>query len=177
MNKSQLLASAATLFGLVWASEAYAQAAAGPAELEEVIVTAERSAQNVQDVSQSVVAITGADLAARGVVDAGGLAGLVPGLVVKQGRTPSVFIRGVGNSGTSNTADQGVALHIDGVFMSRQSALRAGFFDLDRVEVAVVTAISTTTGVKTCTFSRRALSACRSARGSRGEARAIKGGA
>ncbi|MGC4029888.1 MAG: TonB-dependent receptor [Steroidobacteraceae bacterium] len=103
--------------------------------IEEVIVTAQRSAESIQKVSQSITAISGSDLEQLGVRNAADLAGVVPGVNIKQGGTPAVFIRGVGTSNSSVTGDQGVALHIDGIPQSRATAFSAGLFDLERVEV------------------------------------------
>lgn len=130
MNKLVLLATTAVLGSIAMGSAASAQA------IEEIIVTAQRSEQNIQKVSQSITAIGGDKLQALGVRNATDLASYVPGVVIKQGgATPAVFIRGVGTSNSSVTGDQGVAMHIDGVFQARASAFTAGFFDIDRVEV------------------------------------------
>lgn len=103
--------------------------------LDEIIVTAERTEQNLQKVSQSVTSISGDRLELLGIKSTADLAAFVPGVTMKPGNAPSIFIRGVGTSLTSVTGDPGVAMHIDGVFQTRPTALNIGFFDLERVEI------------------------------------------
>jgi iron complex outermembrane receptor protein len=112
---------------------------AGPREaLEEIIVTAERRAQSVQDVPAAVTAIGGALLEEEGIQRTAELASRVPGLElnrVRLGETRTL-IRGIGGSAQDNIgANQPVAMFVDGVYVSRGAAMDMALFDLDRVEV------------------------------------------
>jgi iron complex outermembrane receptor protein len=136
LNKIILLASTAVLgFGSM-GSAAWAQSAA-PANqgIEEVVVTAQRSQQNLQKVSETVTAIAGDKLESLGVKSVEDLASVVTGVQIKPGNAPAIFIRGIGTSLISITGDSGVAIHSDGVFLTRSTALNDGFYDLERVEV------------------------------------------
>ncbi len=103
--------------------------------IEEVIVTANKRSENVQNVSMSVTAIGGEALEARGILNAKGLAEAIPAVKIQGSNMPAVFVRGVGSSNSSTTGDQGVAIHLDGIFHARPTAFGAGFLDVDRVEV------------------------------------------
>lgn len=59
----------------------------------------------------------------------------LPALVAGGGRD-SLVVRGLGDAGDGAMGDPGVALHLDGIYLSRPSLLRVGFHDLERVDVA-----------------------------------------
>jgi iron complex outermembrane receptor protein len=91
-------------------------ARAGEAALEEVIVTAQRRAENVQDAAIAVTAISGSALVNQSVTQATDLAGLVPSLQVAQGAALTQFyLRGIGTFGANAWAEQGVAFNLEGV--------------------------------------------------------------
>jgi iron complex outermembrane receptor protein len=104
--------------------------------LEEVIVTAQRRAESVQDIPLAVTALDSTMLDERGIVSMAGLTGAVPGLHYSQdGSNTRITIRGIGSEQNTVTGDPGVAFHIDGVYQARSSAGSALFYDLARVEV------------------------------------------
>jgi iron complex outermembrane receptor protein len=104
--------------------------------LEEIIVTAQRRAESVQDIPVAITAIGASMLAERGISDIEGLTTSVPGLHFSQsGSNSRITLRGIGSEQTTVTGDPGVALHVDGVYQSRASAGGALFYDLARVEV------------------------------------------
>ena len=104
--------------------------------LEEVVVTATKRAQSISQIPASISAVSADDLEARGQRDLSDLSGSVPGLQVAPNNTDiSVTIRGVGHSLYSPAAENSVALHLDGVYLSRPADAQMAFFDVDRVEV------------------------------------------
>ena len=116
------------------------QAAAGPGgganQLQEIVVTAQKRAQNLQKVPETVTAINAAALEARGLDNVVDLATSVPGLDVSdENGLVLPFLRGVGTTGAVLGNESSVGLYVDGVYFAR---LPAGFFelkDVDRVEV------------------------------------------
>ncbi len=125
------------------ASPAFAQAEANPENeqsdsgLQEIIVTAEKRAVNIQDVPIAVTAVSGDELRDRHVTDAAGLIGLVPnlGFNTAVGET-RIAIRGITFENISATgAEARVAYHLDGVYLSRSGNINGTFFDVDRIEV------------------------------------------
>ena len=105
--------------------------------IEEVIVTATKRAESVQDIPLSVNAFTGAQLEEAGVKDIRDIAAQTPGLSIKsRGETEgSVFIRGIGSAAPGIGADPAVGIYIDGLYAARGTNATAAFFDVERVEV------------------------------------------
>ncbi len=116
---------------------ALAQAAADQSS-DVVIVTAQKRAQDIQEVPVAVTAIGGEALQSLGVTDVLDLNALAPSLQVKtddNAANPKIFIRGIGlNDFNPNTASA-VAIYSDGVYIGSPLAQMGQFFDLDRVEV------------------------------------------
>src|SRR4051812_22196520 len=113
------LASASSL---ALATAAHAQDGAGTIGLEEVVVTAQKRTENLQAVPAAVSAITGSQLAARGVTETSDLMGTVPSLQVTTpyGRTqPNFSLRGisVANEFSASTASP-VGVYVDEVYQS-----------------------------------------------------------
>ena len=105
-------------------------------ELEEIIVTATKRAESVQDIAAAVTALNANVLAERGIVNIESLAASVPGMHFSQaGADTRITVRGIGAEQNTVTGDPGVAFHIDGVYQARASAGAALFYDLERVEV------------------------------------------
>jgi iron complex outermembrane receptor protein len=88
--------------------------------LEEVIVTAEKRAESLQDVPISIVAFGRNELENLGITDIKGLASKVPNVLINEftgsSTTVRVFIRGVGQNDVQVTQDPSVALYMDGVY-------------------------------------------------------------
>ncbi|UZK67271.1 TonB-dependent receptor [Sphingomonas sp. M1-B02] len=113
---------------------------AEPAEnsnvLGEIVVTATKRAQRLQDVPVSIAAIAGEDITERQITDLRSLQAYVPNMaILNSGVNPVVYIRGFG-SGPNNVAfDQEVSVYLDGIYGGRGAQFSAPFFDLERVEV------------------------------------------
>jgi iron complex outermembrane receptor protein len=103
--------------------------------LEEVVVTATKRAENLQDVPISVAAFSGDMLAAMGVDDPTDLQAITPGLTYNSATGFSiVYLRGVG-SDAYLMADPSVATYIDGVYYPFSSGLAQSFGRVERIEV------------------------------------------
>jgi len=109
----------------------------GNAGLQEIIVTAQKRAENLQDVPIAVTAISGDDLTARGISDVQAFARLVPNMAFSNnyGET-RITLRGLS---FQDLATQGgeprVAYHVDGAFLAESGDIGGTFYDIDRVEV------------------------------------------
>ncbi|WP_438727491.1 TonB-dependent receptor [Parasphingorhabdus sp. DH2-15] len=103
---------------------------------DQIIVTAERREQNLQDFAGTVSTFTGEELRAIGVQNITDLQGNVPGLSVanNQGNI-EVFIRGIGSTNNTEIGDPAAAFHFDGVVIPRPRGIGSAFYDIARVEV------------------------------------------
>jgi iron complex outermembrane recepter protein len=115
-----------------------ATAAASASELEEVVVTAERRTENLQNVPVMVTAVSSEDLAAANVNNVLQLSALVPSLsVVDPTGYTMAFIRGIGSSTLGGGTFSSVATYIDGVYVARTTN---NMFELDSAESVQVLA-------------------------------------
>ena len=106
--------------------------------MEEVVVTAEKRAESLQDVSKAVTAINSEEIETKNLIDFVGLSAIAPGVTVakNEGYKTIISIRGVGNETNQNAiAAPSVALHMDGIFVASKFSLRTDFIDLERIEV------------------------------------------
>ena len=106
--------------------------------LEEIIVTAQKRAQNIMDVPVAITAVTGAQIEASGITDMFSLQQNVPGLIVGQSQTATTSnfaIRGVGSTSNNFGVESSVGLYVDGVYRSRQSSIINELVDVEAVEV------------------------------------------
>ena len=118
---------------LIFSGYTYSQAF-----LEEVIVSAEKRLESVQDVSQAVTAITSSEIEAKGINSMVDLSAIVPGVTVakNEGYKTIISIRGIGNETNQNAiAAPSVAYHLDGVFIASPFSLLTDFVSIDRIEV------------------------------------------
>lgn len=105
------------------------------AVLEEVIVTAQKRTQSLQDVPISVSAVSGEKIQEAGIYTMTALASHVPNLHIAEAPVnTNIYMRGVG-SGNNQAFEQSVGMYIDGVYMGRGRQYRSPFMDVDRVEV------------------------------------------
>lgn len=104
--------------------------------LEEIIVTANRREQSIQDVSGVVQSLTADDLRSDGITELRQLQLAVPGLsIANQEGNVEIFIRGVGSANNTELGDPGAAPHLNGVYIPRPRGLGGMFYDLERVEI------------------------------------------
>ncbi|MGA0599364.1 TonB-dependent receptor [Caulobacter sp. KR2-114] len=136
-----LSATAATaLLGGIGAARAEAPAAApASAQIQEVVVTAQRRSQNIQDVPVSIQALNSKDLQAAGIKSTQDLGQVTPNVTIispiGQGNQPLITIRGIGlnDFDTNNAGPNGV--YVDDVYISAPSAQSFATFDLAQVQV------------------------------------------
>ncbi len=105
---------------------------------EEVIVTAEKRDESLQDVSQAVTAITDTEIETKNITSFVDLTAVVPGVTVakNEGYKTVISIRGVGNETNQNAiAAPSVAYHMDGIFIASPFSLQTDFLDVERIEV------------------------------------------
>ncbi|MDE0747816.1 MAG: TonB-dependent receptor [Porticoccaceae bacterium] len=105
---------------------------------EEVLVTAEKRSENLQDLSQAITVLTGRDLDARQVTSFVDLSAIAPGVNIakNEGFKTVITIRGVGNEANQNAiANPSVSYHLDGIYVASPFALQTDFLDLERIEV------------------------------------------
>lgn len=106
--------------------------------LEEVVVTAQKRDEALQEVPMAVTALSSAELDRRNIVSMPDLDAVVPGLtVIDNGLFDKVpTIRGVGNEGQRNRATtSAVAYHVDGVFLASAPSSMQDYLDVERIEV------------------------------------------
>ncbi|OCC24213.1 hypothetical protein MB02_07705 [Croceicoccus estronivorus] len=121
------------------AGAAYAQAdQAQEGGLTEIIVTAQKREQNLQDVPIAITALSTEALENNRVTSIGNLDGLAPNVTVKdQGdpSAPSITIRGIGCCATLNAVDPSVGIYVDGVYIGRASGALFDLADIERIEI------------------------------------------
>ena len=105
--------------------------------LEEVIITAQKREQSLQEVPVTVSAFSGDFVEQAGVKDIRDIAGLTPNMSIKtrSETETTVFMRGIGSLAPGIGADPAVGIFIDGMTASRGTNATAAFFDVERVEV------------------------------------------
>ena len=140
MASSAAIAVATTSLFIAPAAFAQDETAQNSAALGEIVVTAQRREENLQDVPLSVTAVSGDQLGAitAGGVDIRGISGRVPSLLVESsfGRTfPRFYIRGLGNTDFDFNASQPVSLIYDDVVLENPILKGFPIFDMERVEV------------------------------------------
>lgn len=116
-----------------WVQSGYAQTGG----IEEVIVTAQKRAESMQDVPISMQALTGDDLRELGVKNASDVLNLFAnvGSIDAGGPKQNFFIRGVGTSDFHLNAVGAVGVYLDEVSINSPVAVSFSLFDMERVEV------------------------------------------
>ena len=136
---------AALLIGSSLALPLHAQEAAPAATAaseddgNEIVVTARRRAENIQDVPIAVTALNGEALESGGVLELTEVAESVPNVTLEPSRgtnsTLTAFIRGVGQQDPVAGFEAGVGIYLDDVYLNRPQAGVLDVFDVERVEV------------------------------------------
>lgn len=104
--------------------------------VEEIVVTAQKRAENVQDVPISIVAVSAQMAKSSGVKSTEDLSILTPGLNFSRVTSSAViFMRGVGTAGVQAGNDNAIATFVDGIYMPGQAASIVPFNNIERVEV------------------------------------------
>ncbi len=134
---ASLLAIGAALCVPAHAQGVASETADSQGGLEDIVVTAQRRAEDVQRTALSITAVSGAELAARGVSQTEDLSSLTAGLQVQPSGGPytTFAIRGVSQLGGNAFADPTVAVNINGVYLASPTVIHGLYLDVDRVEI------------------------------------------
>jgi len=114
----------------------------GVQALEEIVVTARKREESLQETPIAVSAFSAADLEARSLDNLMDIGAFVPNVTMANAQGGSggsnngqIYIRGVGQSDFLFTTDPGVAIYIDGVFHPRTLGSSMDLLDLERIEI------------------------------------------
>ncbi|SCW66823.1 iron complex outermembrane recepter protein [Sphingobium faniae] len=130
----------AVVVAVLIATPATAQNVAGPqssdTRLEEIVVTAQRRSERLQDVPISITAVSADALANQGIQNLPSLGTAVAGLQFNTASTSGIpFLRGVGSNLADPNNESSVALYVDGVYIANPAALTGQLNNVERVEV------------------------------------------
>ena len=139
LSKTGLLASS---MAMVLSAPSTSFAAEGFALLEEIIITARKRAESLQDTPISVAAFSADSLNDRQIESADQLTQVTPNLSFSSyapsagnNASSQIFIRGIGQTEFLPTTDPGVGLYIDEVYMARSVGATIDFVDLEQIEI------------------------------------------
>lgn len=134
------------LLGVAYSSMAWAQSAEVPqggsagatsqGGIQDIVVTAQRQEQRLQDVPIAVSAATAETLRSSGLTNTEQLTTLVPGLVVTKQRVSSApYLRGVGTQNVAVGDEPNVSTYVDGIYMASNAVIAFDLNNIERVEV------------------------------------------
>jgi iron complex outermembrane receptor protein len=110
--------------------------------LEEVVVTARKRTESLQDTPLSVSVFSESEIFARAIDSITDLGHASPNVIIDAGASASgsnaastIFIRGVGQTDFTLSLDPGVGVYVDGVYYGQQVGTALDFLDLERVEI------------------------------------------
>ena len=112
--------------------------AGNSALLEEIVVTAQKREQNIQDVGIAITAFTGEQMRTLGYTNAQQITALAPGVHTVQPNGEANYglaIRGAANSDFTANQESPVSLYVDEVYISQMSGAGFMLFDMERVEI------------------------------------------
>jgi iron complex outermembrane receptor protein len=137
MSKMRLLATTAPLAAVLLSTPSYAQEeTSDSAGIGEIIVTAQRTEQRLQDVPISISAFSGEDLKRTGTDDITRLAQNTPGFSFgRSGFDARPAIRGVRTENVAGNGDPTIGFYVDDIYQSRPVQAGQPFIDVRRVEV------------------------------------------
>jgi iron complex outermembrane recepter protein len=106
----------------------------------DIVVTARRRSENIQNVPLSVTGISSETLSRQNITSVERLDGLAPSLSIRPASGPTTSgivanIRGIGGSDATGTSDYPIATYVDGVLIARPNASMFDLVDLERVEI------------------------------------------
>jgi iron complex outermembrane receptor protein len=115
---------------------------AAQAQIETVVVTAEKRAENVQKVPIAITAFTGTMLQDKNITDLHGLSNLTPNVNLDGGApfsgdssVLSASIRGIGQDDFAFNLDPGVGVYVDGIYYARTIGSNVNLLDVSRIEI------------------------------------------
>ncbi|MBV1687307.1 TonB-dependent receptor [Novosphingobium sp. G106] len=138
-SRTRLLLSTVLGAAVVLPIQAYAQTADNSGGIEEIVVTAQKREQSIQDVPVAVTALNPETLKVNRVVNVMDLNGLAPGLTARQNPgslgSPSYSMRGVFASASVPAQDRQISSYLDGVYIGGARGAVFDLPDLERIEV------------------------------------------
>jgi iron complex outermembrane recepter protein len=136
MRVNAAIAAVWTAFALIPAAQTFAQSRA---VIEEIVVTATKREESVQDIPIAVSAYTGESLTHRGITDVAQLQQVSPSLLVNTSNSTTnggtMRIRGIGTTGNNVGLEAAVGFFQDGAYRSRSGQALNELVDVQRVEV------------------------------------------
>jgi iron complex outermembrane receptor protein len=141
MRTSRFAASTALASGLLLLVPGWSHAQVAT-KVEEIVVTATKTAVNVQNVPIAVTAVTAQTLQQKGIDDVSKLSAIAPNVTLDAG-TPfsssdavlAAYIRGIGQNDFAFNQDPGVGVYVDGVYLARSVGANTSMLDVERVEI------------------------------------------
>lgn len=138
--------TAALAAAAFWAKAASAQEAETAANantgIDEIIVTAQKRAENVQDVPIAITAVTAQALQDQNISSVADLSKLAPNVqldssapIFSSSQILTGFIRGIGQNDVSSSLEPGVGIYLDGVILARSTGANVDLLDVERIEV------------------------------------------
>ena len=136
VSRPALLAGIAALWLVPSAASAQVGDQDSSASFGDIVVTAQKRAESIQDTPLSISALGADALATRNIADITNIGSIAPNLNVNSpnGNT-HISIRGIGAENTQPGFEASVAFHLDGVYISRPSSTADGLYDIDRIEI------------------------------------------
>jgi len=110
--------------------------------IDEIIVTAQKRAENVQDVPIAITAVTAQALHNQNINSVSDLSRLAPNVqldnsapIFSSSQILTAFIRGIGQNDVSSSLEPGVGVYLDGVILARSTGANVDLLDVERIEV------------------------------------------
>lgn len=139
---SAIAASVAVMLGPWTATLAQSSAPSGTSALEEIVVTARKRSERLQQTPITVTAVTAEELDARNFSSITDLGASIPNISLTAGSTDVggaanavFFIRGIGQLDYAATADPGIGVYVDGVYLGRAQGAVMELADIKQVEI------------------------------------------
>jgi len=114
-----------------------ANSSEGQMALEEVIVTARRREESLQETPVAISAFSAEDLQVQGVANTRDLQETVPGLIFSEqgNKAPAIFIRGIGQKEANAALDPGVGVYINSIYIARTDSQLLDVIDTESIQV------------------------------------------
>src|SRR6202050_2991102 len=142
MTPRALCLAGAMSIALPLAAFSQTSAVADTGTLEEIVVTAEKRTENIQEVPIAITAFSESELRARGATDIHSLSTLTPNVNLDAGSpfsgsnsVLSASIRGIGQDDFAFNLDPGVGVYVDGVYYARTVGANQNLLDVERIEI------------------------------------------
>ncbi len=110
--------------------------------LEEIVVTARKREEGLQNTPISITAVSSEGLEKRQIISMDQVSNITPNLTINtssafsgSSQTPAVFLRGIGQTDFTLNTDPGVGIYVDGVYISRSVGALLDLVDVERVEI------------------------------------------